>query len=80
MIRKGIIVPVEGHSDWVNSLMIREKTNSKLRVCLDSKDGNKAIKRTPPSPNTGLCISQTTWIHSVLHANCPTYPLEHQIR
>ena len=45
MVRQGIIAPVEGHSDWVNSLVIREKPNGSLRICLDPKDLNKAIKR-----------------------------------
>ena len=44
MVRQGIIAPVEGHSDWVNSLVIREKPNGSLRICLDPKDLNKAIK------------------------------------
>ena len=33
-------------TDWVNSLVIREKENERLRLCLDpNKDLNKAIKR-----------------------------------
>ena len=44
MVREGIIAPVESHSDWVNSLVIREKPNGSLRICLDPKDLNKAIK------------------------------------
>ena len=44
MVRQGIIAPVEGHSDRVNSLVIREKPNGSLRICLDPKDLNKAIK------------------------------------
>ena len=44
MVRQGIIAPVEGHSDWVNSLVIRGKPNGSLRICLDLKDLNKAIK------------------------------------
>ena len=43
MVRQGIIAPVEGHSDWVDSLVIREKSNGSLRICLDPKDLNKAI-------------------------------------
>ena len=43
MVKQGIIAPVEGHSDWVNSLVIREKPNGSLRICLDPKDLNKAI-------------------------------------
>ena len=45
MVKQGIIAPVEGHSDWVNSFVITEKPNGRLRVCLDPKDINKAIKR-----------------------------------
>ena len=45
MVRQGIITPVEGHSDWVNSLVIREKPNGSLWICLEPKDLNKAIKR-----------------------------------
>ena len=44
MVRQGIIAPVQGHSDWVDSLVIREKPNRSLRICLDPKDLNKAIK------------------------------------
>ena len=45
MVRQGNIAPVEGHSDWVNELVIREKPNGSLRICLDPKDLNKAIKQ-----------------------------------
>ena len=45
MVRQCIIAPVEGHSGWVNSLVIREKPNCSVRICLDPKDLNKAIKQ-----------------------------------
>ena len=45
MVKQGIIAPAEGHSNWINSLVIREKPNGRLRVCLDPKDHNKAIRR-----------------------------------
>ena len=45
MLADGIIVPVEKPTDWVNSLVVREKPNSSLRVCLDPRDLNKAIRR-----------------------------------
>ena len=41
-----IIAEVEGHSDWVNSLVIREKANGILRAFLDPKDFNKPIKES----------------------------------
>ena len=41
----GIIVPVEESIDWVNSLVLREKPNGSLRVSLDPRDLNMAIRR-----------------------------------
>ena len=43
MEKKGIISKVEGFTPWTNSLVIREKSNGKLRICLDPKDLNTAI-------------------------------------
>ncbi|XP_068697311.1 uncharacterized protein [Montipora capricornis] len=40
-----IIAKVTQPTDWVNSLVIREKGNGRLRLCLDPKDLDKAIKR-----------------------------------
>ena len=45
MVKQGIIVPVDESTDWVNSLVVREKPDGSLRICLDHKDLNKAIKR-----------------------------------
>lgn len=42
----GIITPVTEPTDWVSSLAFSRKDNGKLRICLDPKDLNKAIKRT----------------------------------
>ena len=42
---QGIITPVEEPTDWVSSLAYSWKANGKLRVCLDPRDVNKAIKR-----------------------------------
>lgn len=49
----GIIKKVTTPTDWVNSLVTVEKTNGSLRVCLDPKDLNNAIKR-PHYPNRTL--------------------------
>ena len=43
-IDQGIIVPVEEPTDWVSSLAYSWKANGKLRVCLDPKDLNTAIR------------------------------------
>ena len=47
MEQQGIITPVqEGEpTAWVNSLVYHRKPSSKIRVCLDPKDLNKAILR-----------------------------------
>ena len=44
-LEQGIIVPVKEPTDWVSSLTYSWKANGKLRVCLDPRDVNKAIKR-----------------------------------
>ena len=41
----GVLVKVDEPTDWVNSIMIVEKKNGSLRICLDPKDLNKALKR-----------------------------------
>ncbi len=45
MIETDVIAKVEQATDWVNSLVIVEKSDSSLRLCLDPKDLNQAIKR-----------------------------------
>ena len=47
MEQQGVIRKVgEGEpTDWVNSLVYRRKANGQLRICLDPKDLNKAIRR-----------------------------------
>ena len=45
MESQDIIAKVTQPTDWVNSLVIREKENGRLRLCLDPRDLNKAIKR-----------------------------------
>ena len=45
MLKLGIIVPVNEPSQWVNQLVVTEKPNGKLRVCIDPCDLNKAILR-----------------------------------
>lgn len=41
----GIIKAVDTPTDWVSSLVIVKKPNGKLRVCIDPKPLNKALKR-----------------------------------
>ena len=45
MVKNGVITPSQEPTDWVNSLVIVEKPNGKLRICLDPRPLNRAIKR-----------------------------------
>ena len=45
MERRGVVRRVEEPTDWVNSMAIVEKPNVSLRICLDPRHLNKAIKR-----------------------------------
>ena len=45
MEQDGVIKKVDEPTDWVNSLVIVEKPNGQLRICLDPKDLNNAIRR-----------------------------------
>ena len=61
MEKDGIIVKMNRPTDWVNSLVVREKPNGSLRVCLDPKDLNKTIKREHyPVPTVDMV---TTKLH-----------------
>ena len=42
---RGVIEKVERPTEWVNSAVITRKANSNLRLCLDPKPLNKALKR-----------------------------------
>ena len=45
MVKMCTIKPVHEPTDWVNSLVVVEKPNGKLRICFDPKNLNKEIKR-----------------------------------
>ena len=51
MVKQGIIVPVDDSTGWMNSLVVREKHNDSLRLCIDPEDLNKAINREHYHPN-----------------------------
>ena len=44
MVSLGVIEKVDQPTDWVNSIVLIEKHNGDLRICLDPKDLNRAIK------------------------------------
>lgn len=45
LIAEGVVRKIEEPTEWVNSLVIVEKPNGDLRLCIDPKDLNKAIQR-----------------------------------
>ena len=45
MVSLGVIEKVDQPTDWVNSIVLIEKHNGDLRICLDPKDLNRAIKQ-----------------------------------
>ena len=45
--RANVIKREEEPTDWVSSLVVTEKPNGKLRVCIDPQLLNKALKRSP---------------------------------
>ena len=61
MVNMDVIAPVSEPTDWVNSLVVVEKPSGKLRLCLDPRDLNKAIKRQHfPIPTTEEILAAIT--------------------
>ena len=44
MVDLDIFEPIQKPTDWVNGLVVVERPNGKLRVCLDPRPLKKAIK------------------------------------
>ena len=45
MEQLGAIEKVDQPTEWINSIVIVEKPDGNLRICLDPKDLNRAVKR-----------------------------------
>ena len=45
LVKEGIKIEVQKQTEWINSIVPVMKEGSSLRLCLDPKDLNKAIKR-----------------------------------
>jgi hypothetical protein len=71
LVEKGILSPVTQPTDWVNSFVCVTKPSGKIRLCLDPKDLNKAIKRphyyTPTFEDILPKLSGARWF-SILDA------------
>lgn len=67
--KEGIVSKVNKPTDWVQSLVIVEKPNGNLRLCLDPRDLNKVIKREHyqiPSPDDIISRLEGKKIFSVV--------------
>ena len=58
MERTGVIEKVTEHTDWVSSLVYACKQSGKLRICLDPRYLNNAIKTPLPDDDYILYILQ----------------------
>ena len=45
MVENGVLIKRDEPTDWVSSLVVVQKSNGQLRICLDPRDLNRAIKR-----------------------------------
>ena len=45
LVEKDVIVPVTQPTDWVSAMVVAMKKNGTLRVCIDPRSLNKALKR-----------------------------------
>lgn len=45
LLKADIIEPVRGHSDWVSPIVVIAKDNGDIRLCVDMRQVNKAVKR-----------------------------------
>ena len=59
MCKLDVIEKVDEPTDWVSSMVIVEKGNGQLRICLDPRDLNSAIKRHHcPMPTVDEVLSK----------------------
>ena len=59
MCKLDVIEKIDEPTDWVSSMVIVEKGNGQLRICLDPRDLNSAIKRHHyPMPTVDEVLSK----------------------
>ena len=78
LVKEGIITKVHEHTEWINSIVPVMKEDGSLRLCLDPKDLNKAIKRNQWYARTIDDIlpehSLNTSLSRMQHPDFCTYP------
>ena len=56
LVKDGILAKVTEPTAWVSSLVIVKKPNGKIRVCLDPRDLNRAIKQSHSTQLSGAKV------------------------
>ena len=73
LVKGGILAKVTEPTAWVSSVVIVKKPNGKIRVCLDPRDLNRAVKRSHyPLPTIEEVSTRLSGakVFSVLDAKC----------
>ena len=71
LVSNQIIAPVTEPTDWVSSVLAVPKRDGSIRVCLDPKDLNTAIKRSHyplPTVDDGTSLLTKAKVSSVMDA------------
>ena len=45
LVKMGILEPVDVPTDWISSVVVVKKSNGKIRLCIDPKPLNQALRR-----------------------------------
>ena len=82
LVKEGIITEVHEHTEWINSIVPVMKEDGSLRLCLDPKDLNKAIKRNQWYARTldDILPELAQSKHFTLHLYCNIQILAHTFR
>jgi len=64
----GIIEPVTEPTPWVSTLLVVAKPDGRIRICIDPKPLNKALKRAVSNTDYRRRSTATRWSQSIL--NC----------
>ena len=77
LVDQGIISPVTYPTDWVNSCVCVTKNNGSIRLCIDPRDLNRAVKRPHyVTPTLEDVLSRLAWREMVQHSRCQVGLLE----
>uniref|UniRef100_A0A131YJ66 RNA-directed DNA polymerase n=1 Tax=Rhipicephalus appendiculatus TaxID=34631 RepID=A0A131YJ66_RHIAP len=78
MEENGVIVPVSEHSDWVHPIVVITKKDGAVRVCLDPRNLNAALKRHHypiPRPEELFASLSGSTVFSILDAKSAFWQL-----